>query len=373
VGQAGWRARSDADGAVWRHDGTTWQPDPSATRADHWRERILSSRIAMWSKQGRSYGIPFDAHPSALCWREDLYLEAGVDLMAVRTWPEFQDACLRFETYWHNQGRPARRAFELSTIRADVLVNLLVQQGVNLVDDSGVHLQHPRVVATLMEYATWVAGPRAFGRDPAGETAQFTAELMAGEICAFLAPDWRIGLIQRNDPNRQLQGRLRLRPLPVWRAGDARTTTFGGTMLGIMATCPQPEAAWRSIEDMLLSSAAFEARLERLGNILQPIPERWSDPRYHQPDPYLSASQAIMSLYIALADEVPARRVSPASALAEAALSEALADAKDHVRRHGREGLEAACLAALRRVEGDLRRRMAHGLFESTAADGATP
>jgi hypothetical protein len=375
-GHASWVARAVSDGGVYRHDGTAWQPAAGA-RTDRWRQRLVAARVAMWSKEGRSFGIPFDVHPSTLVWREDLWRAVGIDLGAITTWDEFQDAAVRFERAWAERGardprQPVRRAFELRTINADLIATLLAQRRVNLVDDTGIHFTEPVVVDTLARYATWVAGPRAFGRDAAGATNQMTGEVIRGEICAFLAPDWRIGLIQKNDRDRLLAGTLRMRPLPVWRPGDLRTTTFGGSMVGIMRTTPQPEAAWQAIERLLLSAESFAVRTDPavgMGHILPPLPERWDDPIYDRADPYFGGQQT-MRMYIDLAAETPPRRFSPATGLADAALADALAVAKAHVRAHGTVGLEDACRAALAAGAADLRRRMEHSLFDPVGPAG---
>ena len=365
-GSAGWVARCVADGAAWTHDGTRWQPTPAA-RTDRWRQRLPAARLAYWSKNGRCYGIPYDIHPTGLAYRDDLWRQAGIDMEAIRTWDEFQDAAVRFEAFWRERGEAKRYACEVKPITADWMVNLLLQRGVVLVDDAGLHLTDARVVDTVARYATWITGPRAFGRQAAGDTGQMTGELIDGKLCAFLAPDWRIGLIEKNDTQRKLTGKLRVRALPVFADGDAPTTTFGGAMLAIMRTCHRPDDAWAAIERMLLSDAAMAARAKMTPRILPAAPERWADPRYQQDDPYFGASKP-MALFAQLAPLVPARRSHPAQGLAEAVLADALHIAKAHLADHGTDGLADAVRAALTTGEAEARQRIAHGLFEPVAA-----
>ena len=63
-------------------------------------DQIVESRYAPWSKQGVIFGIPNDLHPCTITYRDDLFREAGVDLAAAKTWPQFQEACLKFQAYW---------------------------------------------------------------------------------------------------------------------------------------------------------------------------------------------------------------------------------------------------------------------------------
>lgn len=44
------------------------------------RDKIIASRLATWSNRGKVFGIPHDVHPTTLCYRADLFEQAGVDI-----------------------------------------------------------------------------------------------------------------------------------------------------------------------------------------------------------------------------------------------------------------------------------------------------
>jgi len=69
-----------------------------------WYDKIVAARFAPWSKQGVIFGVPHDLHPTTISYRKDLYDEAGVDLESAKTWREFQEKCLAFESYWRQRG-----------------------------------------------------------------------------------------------------------------------------------------------------------------------------------------------------------------------------------------------------------------------------
>ncbi|MGE5612067.1 MAG: ABC transporter substrate-binding protein, partial [Bacillota bacterium] len=124
-------------------------------------DKMVPSRFAPWSKQGGIFGIPHDLHPVTITYRKDLFDAAGVDLASAKTWEEFQDLCLRFQTYWRQKGVVGRYAIELPRIQSDYLVVMLLQRHLNIVDDyHRVHLSNPKVVDTIVRYAQMVAGPR---------------------------------------------------------------------------------------------------------------------------------------------------------------------------------------------------------------------
>jgi arabinosaccharide transport system substrate-binding protein len=317
-----------------------------------WIHRILPSRLAPWSKDGMIFGIPHDLHPCTLSYRKDLFDQAGVDLERAQTWPEFQDRCLAYQQYWQAHGQ-RRIAIGLPTTSADMLTLLLLQQHVNLVNaDLSVHLLDENVLSTLMWYAQAVAGPRRIGTDFNPAPGQDVRDLASGEFGAMITPDWQVGNL-KTYAHEELAGRLRMMPLPRFSAGDARTSTWGGTMIGITRQCRDPDLAWRLIETLYLSHDALAVR-QSATSILPPIPEYWSDPAYQRPDPFY-AGQQVDRLFLDLADEVPPRYVTPYTSAAQLMLATVLNRAVAHVRDRGDAGLEQACRGWLARADADVR------------------
>jgi hypothetical protein len=357
-GRAGWAAR-DPDGRILVHDGTTWRVDPTRTRGDTWRERIIPSRLAGWTKDGRIMGAPQDVHPMTITYRDDLFREAGVDLAACATWPEFQRASLAMQDFWRAKGVRPRHAMELFEASSDLVQVMLLQRGVNLIEADGrVRLADPLVAETLAFYATLVAGRERIGAEAGLSIA---ADLDAGTICACFTPDWRIFYLRHHAPTDangkpHLEGRLRMMPLPRFAPGDAPTSTWGGTCVAIPRTCPNPELAFAAIERCFYSREAADQRL-RINSMLPPLPELWDHPLLHQDDPFYGG-QRINELFISLCDHVPFRVMTPATSLALESLNQVQAKAVERVRTHGSAGLVEACQRWLQASEIDLRRRI---------------
>src|SRR5688500_5961949 len=152
-----------------------------------WDQRIVQQRFAPWSKAGTIFGVPHDVHPLSITYRKDLYDEAGVDLESARTWPEFQEKCLEFQRYWRSRGYAQRHALELSRASSDYVIAMLLQRGINLIDDrENVYLTDPRVAQTVAFYAQLVAGPRQIAGESVGVAAAglWASDLVAGNLCA---------------------------------------------------------------------------------------------------------------------------------------------------------------------------------------------
>jgi hypothetical protein len=364
-GEEGWRARWEPESHVYHYDGAHWQPDPARNRPDAWIDRLLASRLAPWTKAGVIFGVPQDVNPVTITYRADLFAKAGIDLAAATTWPKFQDACLRFQAYWANKGFRDRHAIELSHQSSDDLETMLLQRHLNLIDADHIsHMTDPVVLQTLLFYAQLVAGPKEIGANPAGGAGLWSADLVEGNVCAMITPDWKAQDLRLYAPS--LAGKLRMMPLPRFDSSDAPTSTWGGTMIGIPRGIPPShvERAWRLIEFLYLDPPTQTGHAtDADAAIVPPLPERWNESRWHRPDPYFG-SQSVGELYVQLAGNIPARVVTPTTPIAELELAAVLGRAVKYVGQHGTMGLEEYCQRLLQWSDADLRVRIAQEQFE---------
>ncbi len=327
------------------------------------------------------FGVPLDVHPVTLSYRKDLWDEAGIDPEWIAaddgrrrpTWQEFQAKCLAFQDFWASRGVLNRHALELFQSQPDMLVCLLLQRNVNAIDENGgLHLTDARTVQTVAFYAQLVAGPRQVAVESAGGAGPWANDIVQGNICAFLTPDWRLSDLRLYAPG--LAGTLRMMPLPrfetVDRAGrhvpdvsDAPTSTWGGTMIGITRSCKRPDDAWKLIEFLDFSEAGLESRAMD-ANSLPPLRDHWDRTFFHQPDP-MFGGQKTFELYIELADQVPPRHESWSSTLGRYGLGYALNQCVAYLDKGGSpDGLTDYAASQLKRVEVYIKRCVDHGTFE---------
>jgi ABC-type glycerol-3-phosphate transport system substrate-binding protein len=204
-----------------------------------------------------------------------------------------------------------------------------------------------------------VAGPKNIGAQSSGGQAGFTKDLLEGNICAFLTPDWRITYLKQYSP--PLTGKMRMMPLPVFEPTDSPTSTWGGTMVGITRGSKNKELAWELVKYLQFSPEALAAR-RKATDILPPIKSVWGEAQYHQPDPYFGGQRS-QEMFVELAPKIPLRYVTPASSMASAELGVVLSLAVEHVRENGSDGLEPYCQVWLDRSAKDLQARIDHWKF----------
>ena len=333
-----------------------FEPVEPMLRAAGLYDRVVKERFSSWTKQGVIFGVPHDVHPVGITYREDLFREAGIDLSAARTWPEFQQMCRQFQEYWRQKGYPTRHATELPGAKSDVLTIMLLQRGINLVDDrGGVHLADPKVAQTIAFYARCVTGSDAIGSESGDGDGPLTRDLRFGNLCAFITADWRLGRFKQLG-GEELRGKLRFMPLPRFDPTDAPTASWGGTMIAILRASPHKKEAWDLIEHLYFDRVGVEAQ-RQVTHILPPDKTMWDAPSYHQPDPYFGG-QHVDELLIDMARQIPPHYVTPASNIASVYLQQVLHRANGYVKDHGSDGLEAACQQWLDVAAVDLKERM---------------
>jgi arabinosaccharide transport system substrate-binding protein len=311
-------------------------------------ERIVQARFAPYTTRGRIFGIPHDVHPVMLAYRRDLVEKLGIDVERLRTWDEFVEVGRRVTI-------PGKRfMMELPPEGLSALEVMLFQRGGGYFDAQGnCTLDNEIAIETMRYYAPLVAGKHRIGNDLGGGQI-FTRALEDGYYLFMVAPDWRTKSIEQDVP--KVAGRMALMPLPAFYPGGRRTSTWGGTMIGITKRCADPDLAWELIMHLYLNKEALAEQF-RGTNILPPARDLWDHPAYDEPRPFWS-NQPLGRLYANLAPETPPQYTSPYIGLAKAKLSEALIACVRYYDRYGVRGFDGFVRQQMARAAAEVRRQM---------------
>lgn len=315
-------------------------------------ERMVQARFAPYSSRGRIFGLPHDVHPVMLAYRRDLFEEAGVEIARAETWEEF----LRL-------GRPMARngryLIELSDTNTNQLDPLLFQRGGGLFDAEGRCVFDNEVgVRTLLWYVPLVAGPDRVANN-LGEGQILTRAVEDGYLLSLVTPDWRSKSYERDIP--RMRGKMALMPLPAPHPGGRRTSTQGGTMLGITKRCPNPDLAWDFALHLYLDKGDLAGRF-RDTNILPSARDAWDHPAYREPRAYWSG-QPLGALYAQLAPHVPFQYTSPLVVTGKNKLGEALVACVQRYNARGASDFEPFVRARLKQSADELRRLIARNPY----------
>ncbi len=333
-------------------------------------ENVVTSRFGKWSNRGRVFALPHDVHPVMLAYRRDLVEQLGIDVSELKTWEDFarvgREVVTRDLT---GDGVPDRYMIDLPNEGGDALRLLLLQRGGQMFDESGdVAFDSETTVEVFLWYVKQIQGPDKIAFDAGW--GQNLARVMLDGLCVFyLCPDWRTRQFQMDVP--QLAGKMALMPLPAWREGGVRTSTWGGTGLAITKQTKNPDLAWELAMHLYFNPKEQGRRFEQT-QILSPLRTAWDEPAFDERNEYFSGMR-IGRAYAELAPQVPEEQSSAYMALAVNKLSEAFANVSLYYRQNGEVGLGDYARAELKRVADRVREVMARNVFLKTDEPDTQP
>jgi arabinosaccharide transport system substrate-binding protein len=289
---------------------------------------MVHARFAPYTNRGRIFGLPHDVHPVQIAYRRDLFEKEGVDVDKIRTWDDFIRVGRKLTI--PNQ----RYMIELADNDASRLEICLFQRNGGYFNPQGeCILDNDVAVETMRWYVPLVAGPNKIGNS-LGAGQILTKAVEDGYLLSLVCPDWRSKSIEKDIP--RMAGKMALMPLPAVTPGSRRTSTWGGTMLGITRHCRQADLAWQLAMHLYLDKPQLAQRF-RDTNIIPALRSAWNQPAFHEPRSYWS-NQPLGDLYAQLAPEVPFQYTSPLIVTAKAKLGEAVVACVQYYNSHGEDG-----------------------------------
>lgn len=268
-----------------------------------YNEQIVPTREALYSIQGRVYGVEHALCPVGLYYRSDLYEALGVT-MPFATWADWIAATkqLTGENVYGTR------------IDWDLYDMVLRQRGSDTFDAQGACVADSPIAIETLEWLLNLRGTENVAQEvPDGAQAFGTAvdqstygAIRDGKFVALAGADWYGGFLRDNVA--ELSGKWKEQFLPAWEAGGARTSVLGGTGLTIGAASKNQDVAWDFLRYAMLTS---EGNVQQYLNInLWPqFKPAWDDARMKSADPYFN-NQVLGDLYAEIGGEAPAQNQS---------------------------------------------------------------
>ncbi len=315
--------------------------------------RMVASRFSPYTSRGHIFGLPHDVHPVQFAYRRDLFESLGIDPNAIRTWDDFVAVGRKVTV-------PGRRYLaEMADSNTNVLEPMLFQRGGGYFDPDGKCIfDNDAGIETLKAYVPMVSGSKKIG-NTLGDNQVLTQAVEDGYLLCMICPDWRTKSFEMDIPG--VSGKMALMPLPSVRVGERRTSTWGGTMLGITKKCKNPDLAWEFAQHLYLDAPELANRF-RGTNIIPPVRAAWNLPAFTEARPYWS-NQPLGASYAALAPQVPFQYTSPFIGTAKAKFGEALVACTQYYNANEERGFDAFVRARLKQSGDEVRRLMARNPY----------
>jgi ABC-type glycerol-3-phosphate transport system substrate-binding protein len=273
-----------------------------------YNDQLVAARQALYTYNGKIYGIEHALTPVVLYYRADVWEGAGVDLTQVETWDDFVAEAKKVST---------------DDIKAIAFTDhgmLLRQRGGDWFDaDGNVTLDSDMSIDTMNKMLGWrdefgiadtPTGGDVFNND-------WYAAVKEGKWLSHTGADWYAGFFKDNAP--ELSGKWKAVAMPAWEAGGTRTSCWGGTGNCIVKTSKNVDEAWKFQQHSMLSKEGNVRRYE-MTNLFPPFIPAMDDPRLHAPDEYFSG-QDLGGLFAEVGPSVPPQFQSPYRAEMESKLS----------------------------------------------------
>ena len=326
-------------------------------------EIINPPSFSPWMNRGRVYGLPHDVHPVMLGYRADIVEAAGIDVRDIETWDDFIRIMSPLMKDKDGDGKPDHYLLGIWETDSPKIEALMLQAGGGyFAPDGSLALATPtnaRVLATVVD---WLSGPDRIADQVPDFTGSGNQLKVDGHAIAYLMPDWMCAIWRIEIP--QLNGKVKVMPLPAWERGGRRTSVWGGTMLGLSRASHRLDDAWATAKELYLSRELARVAY-RETDLISPVMSFWDDPMYDVPDQYFSG-QPKGRMYIDLAPDIPRRVSSPFHPMVEQRMRDAAVAVAQHARANPgvtREQLEAKALTELARIQANVQRWMDRNAF----------
>ncbi len=258
--------------------------EPYAPLNDHIGDQLndlsIPSATKPWTVRGNIYGVGNEVNPVLLYYRHDIMDELGMDAEAPGTWDEFVEML---------GGGAMDAGHGLFPFNVNSWADFYIQfnqAGGQFFDvEDNVQLQSPLAVEIL----NWVKGHLDSGvyvQQGTGD-AQYAMMNEDAYITIWGAP-WYQGFMKQNAP--ELEGKWKMRPLPLWQGEGYATVPRGGTGMGITAASENKAEAWEFIRVCNLTAEGSLLAFRRM-NLFPSYKPVWDSEELLRTDDYFSGQK----------------------------------------------------------------------------------
>ena len=218
------------------------------------REDFVESRFDIYSKDGKVYGLPLHVGATMMFYNTEILSQAGATPEEIETWDDFVEVGKKVK---EATGKPMTT---VETTDVYGFFPMIIQQGSDFFDSDGnVIINNETNVNTLqflydMVYTDEIAIPTPGGNHHAEEFYSFFNQ---GGSAALMMPMWYMLRFVNYMP--ELQGKVKMYPLPRWTEGGDRSAGMGGTGTVAIKTCPVLEKA---LDFLNVSKLSEEAQID---------------------------------------------------------------------------------------------------------------
>ena len=243
------------------------------------KDNLVMSRLDNYAKDGQYYGIDYHVGAQVIYYNKEILDQAGVDPDKIITWDDFEAAG---KLVLEKTGKPMTT---IETTDQWSYWPAVVQHGSDFLDkDGNVTLNSPENVEVLtylqklVKEKVAVAAPGGFHH-----AEEYYGFMNGGGAASVWMPMWYMGRFTDYMPD--LKGKIVIKPMPVFKQGEMRSSGMGGTGTVITNQSKNADLAKKFLEFAKVSKEGTIEIWKQLG--FDPIrTDAWTDPAMNEPNKY---------------------------------------------------------------------------------------
>ncbi|WP_219833996.1 ABC transporter substrate-binding protein [Paenibacillus sp. R14(2021)] len=208
------------------------------------------------SKDSKFYAFPFDAGPTGMFYRKDIFDKAGVKADSIQTWDDFIAAAKTIKD------KTGAFAVPVDKFKDDALFRMMLNElGVYYFDKDGkIDFNNPKVVQALDKIKAM--GDAGLVKDVNGWDGTVSATV-DGSVATVPFGAWYYGTIidQAKDTN----GKWGVFQLPAFEKGGNRAANLGGSSWMLPSGSKHEDAAYAFVEYFATTDAVQQNAMEKHG------------------------------------------------------------------------------------------------------------
>lgn len=186
-------------------------------------DKLITSRLDIYSKDGTVYGLPTHVGAAVMYYNTDLLGQAGVNPEDIKTWDDYFEAGKKVK---------AATGAVMTTVESSdqwTFWPMIVQQGSDFLDEDGNVILDSAPNVKALEFLRAMVDAEIAVPAPGGNhhSEEYYGYMAQGNTASVLMPIWYMGRFLEYMPD--LKDKIAIRPLPAWEAGGKRSAGMGGT------------------------------------------------------------------------------------------------------------------------------------------------
>ncbi len=195
-----------------------------------YRNDLVESRLALYSKDNKLYGIDFHVGATVMFYNTEMLEKAGVDYKTIKTWDDYAAAGEKVV-------KATGKLMGVAETSANwTLSAMLAQQGSDYTKaDGSVNVNTPEMKLALTTLQD-MQKKKIIGTIPGGQpdTEEGKGYINKEEVASFAMPLWFMSRFVDYMPD--VKGKFAIAPIPTFKAGQPRSVGLGGTGTAVIKT-----------------------------------------------------------------------------------------------------------------------------------------